>query len=112
MGGGPALSAKSAGRHGALSGPHGAVSGPHGAVSGPQRMLSAEPSMRDLEGGFSTALLISKSLFALKWYTCTALRYSKHNGSKNVIAHDAKAITAEDAEWYYFEHWTAICTCS
>ncbi|KAL0049504.1 hypothetical protein WJX82_003747 [Trebouxia sp. C0006] len=42
IGGGLALSAKSGGRHGALS-------GPHGAVSGPQRMLSAEPSMRDLE---------------------------------------------------------------
>ncbi|KAL0042600.1 hypothetical protein WJX79_004833 [Trebouxia sp. C0005] len=39
MGGGPA---KSGGRHGAMS-------GPHGAVSGPQRLLSAEPSMRDLE---------------------------------------------------------------
>ncbi|DBA90183.1 TPA: hypothetical protein ACH3X1_003489 [Trebouxia sp. C0004] len=42
IGGGPAVSAKSGGRQGALSGPHGAVSGPH-------RMLSAEPSMRDLE---------------------------------------------------------------
>ncbi len=58
MGGGPALSVKSGGQHGALS-------GPQGAISGPQRMLSAEPSMRDLEGGFSTALLIRKWLFAL-----------------------------------------------
>ena len=92
MGGGPALSAKSGGRHGAMS-------GPHGAVSGPQRMLSAEPSMLDLEGGFSTALLIRKCLFALKRYRCTVLRYSKHDGSKHVITCDEKAITAEGAEW-------------
>ncbi len=66
MGGGPALSAKCGGRHGALSGPHGAGSGPHGAGSGPQRMLSAEPSMRDLEGGFCKFLLIRQCLFAFE----------------------------------------------
>ena len=89
MGGGLALSAKSGGRHGALS-------GPHGAVSGPQRMLSAEPSMRDLEGASCKFLLVRQCLFACEMVCLSGTGSAM---ARKVAIKYEKAITAEDAGW-------------